>query len=188
MTRRIPLWCFVLAFAVQAMLLGYILAARASLLANGQEIRLSVIPVDPRDFLRGDYVVLSYKISTLKASELGGDDEFGYDVPVYVDLAPDGDVWKAVALHRERPLSGTFLRGHVSNYSYDGECRDWACAIYNVDYNLEKFFVPEGEGLELEKLRNDQRVEVDVAVAEDGPAALKRLLVDGAVRYEEKLF
>ena len=188
MTRRIPVWCFVLAFAVQAVLLGYMLVARADLLANGQEIRLAVIPVDPRDFLRGDYVVLSYNISTLKADELGGDDEFGYGAPVYVELAPDGDVWKAVALHRERPQAGTFLRGQVNRYTLNGSCTDWSCAIYSVDYNLEKFFVPEGEGLELEKLRNDQRVEVDVAVAEDGRAALKRLRVHGEVRYEEKLF
>ena len=41
--------------------------------------------------------------------------------------------------------------------------------------------MPEGTGRELEKLRNDQKVSVDVAVAERGRAALKRLLVDGEV-------
>ena len=37
-------------------------------------IRLAVIPVDPRDFFRGDYVILSYGISRLDAGALEGID------------------------------------------------------------------------------------------------------------------
>lgn len=186
--RRVPLWGFALAFLIQAGLLGYMLAARASLLANGTEIRLPVIPVDPRDFFRGDYVVLAYPMSQLKASELAGEDEFAYGEPIFVELVQDGEVWKPVALHKVKPDGALSIRGEISNYTYSAGCSEPSCAIYNVDYNLEKFFVPEGEGLELEKLRNDQRVQVDAVVAEDGRAALKRLLVDGEVRYEEELF
>lgn len=189
MPRRVPLWGFVLAFLVQAGLLGYMLAARASLIANGTEIRLPVIPVDPRDFFRGDYVVLSYPMSRLKASELAGDDDFHYGTPIFVELTQDGEVWKPVAMHRTKPEGVISIRGEMTNFTYEAAgCSEPSCTVYSVDYNLEKFFVPEGEGLELEKLRNDQRVQVDAAVGDDGRAALKRLLVDGEVRYEEKLF
>jgi uncharacterized membrane-anchored protein len=188
MIRRIGLWGFALAFAAQAGLLAYMLGARASMLANGTEIRLPVIPVDPRDFLRGDYVILSYPMSRLNAAELEGDNAFDYSTPVYVELAPDGEVWKAVALHRAMPEGRTFLRGQMTYYNRPDGCKDDACSVYDVDYNLEKFFVPEGEGLELEKLRNDQRIQVDVSVADGGRAMLKRLLVDGEVKYEEKMF
>lgn len=188
MIRRIPLWGFGLAFVVQAALLGYMLVDRAMLLANGTEIRLPVVPVDPRDFLRGDYVILSYPMSRLRAAELGGEDDFNYSAPVFVEIARDGDLWKPVALHKTQPENATSLRGTIISAMQPSGCVDAGCAEYSVEYNLEKFFVPEGKGLDLEKLRNDQRLEVDVAVAGNGRAALKRLRVDGEVRYEENMF
>ena len=187
MIRRTTLLGFALAFLVQAGLLGYMLVARASQLANGTELRLPVIPVDPRDFLRGDYVILSYPMSTLNLAELGGDSDFYYGGAVYVELAPDGDVYKPVAVWLEKPEGKLAIRGDISNYSTPTGCEK-DCNILSVDYNLEKFFVPEGEGLELEKLRNDQRIQVDVAVSDNGRAALKRLRVDGEVKYEETMF
>ena len=188
MMRKIPLWGFAAAFAVQAGLLGYMLVARASLLANGTEIRLPVIPVDPRDFLRGDYVILSYPMSTLKPAELAGDDDFGWGDTVFVELAQDGAIWKPVALHKQKPEGATSIFGTITNVSRPDNCTEPACAILNADYNLEKFFVPEGEGRALETLRNDQRVEVDAVLSESGRAMLKRLRVDGEVRYEESMF
>jgi uncharacterized membrane-anchored protein len=188
MIRRIGLWGFALAFAAQAGLLVYMLGARASMLASGTEIRLPVIPVDPRDFLRGDYVILSYPMSRLNAAELEGDNEFNYYAPIFVELAQDGEVWKAAALHATAPEGKTYIRGLVTNSIRPDTCKDTTCNVYDVEYNLEKFFVPEGEGLELEKLRNDQRIQVDVVVGDSGRATLKRLRVDGEVKYEEKMF
>ncbi len=187
MIRKIPLWGFAAAFAVQAGLLGYMLVARASLLANGAEIRLPVIPVDPRDFLRGDYVILSYPMSTLKPADLAGDDDFGWGDPVYVELAQHGETWEPVALHRAKPENATSILGTVTNLSRPANCAEPACAILSADYNLEKFFVPEGEGRALETLRNDQRVEIDAVLSESGRAMLKRLRVDGEIKYEESL-
>ena len=45
--------------------LGWIIAGRAAILRDGQEILLKVEPVDPRDLLRGDYVRLGYEISRI---------------------------------------------------------------------------------------------------------------------------
>ena len=181
-----------LAFLLQAGLLGWILWDRANLLQNGREIRLQVIPVDPRDLLRGDYVILSYPISRVQTNQLAGDDDFNYGDTIYVTLTPEGDGWKATAISHAPPVDGdaVVLKGVVSSITSLGDnCGDAkGCAIYKVAYNLEQFFVPEGKGRDLETLRNDQRVSVDVAVAPGGRAALKRLLVDGTVRYEESMF
>jgi uncharacterized membrane-anchored protein len=187
MIRRASLLGFALAFLVQAGLLGYMLVARASQLANGAEIRLPVIPVDPRDLLRGDYVILSYPMSRLNLAELGGDSDFDYSTPVFVELVQDGETWKPVAAWKTKPEGKTFIRGDITYWETPAGCEK-DCSILSADYNLEKFFVPEGEGLELEKLRNDQRVQVDIAVSDNGRAALKRLRVDGQVKYEEKMF
>jgi uncharacterized membrane-anchored protein len=176
----------VLAFVLQVGLLGWLIADRAMLLEHGKEIRLAVIPVDPSDLLRGDYVQLDYPVAHLDSVDLAGDDEFSEGAAIFVALAEGADGWSATAITHEKPGSGTFLRGTVRDAVSENPCSGVAyCWKYSVDYNLEKFFVPEGTGRELEKLRNSQRVSVDVAVADDGRAALKRLLVDGKPQFEE---
>jgi uncharacterized membrane-anchored protein len=171
------------AFMLQAALLSWLVIDRALLLAHGTEIRLNVVPVDPRDLLRGDYVTLSYAVSRLWTNELDIAETFAEDDAIYVSLRQDGKDWKAVAAHRRRPADGLVLKGRVTRVTNCGD----RCRIYAVDYNLEKFFVSEGQGRDIERLTNGH-VEVDVAVAANGRAALKRLLVDGAVRYADILF
>jgi uncharacterized membrane-anchored protein len=174
----------VLAFALQVGLLGWIIYERATLLQNGRELRLEVVPIDPRDLFRGDYVTLNYTISRVRADALAGDDDFSYGDTIYVALADDKT---ATALSHTPPASGVFLKGTVNDVDIRSVCDDGngECKAYGVAYNLEKFFVPEGTGRELEQLRNEQKISVDVAVASDGRAALKRLLVDGTPRFAE---
>jgi uncharacterized membrane-anchored protein len=173
------------AFLLQVALLAWIVADRALLLARGQEIRLQVVPVDPHDLFRGDYVVLSYAISRLQTDKLAGDDDFNAGDAIYVSLARTGDEWQPTALHRAPRGEGVVLKGHVDTTESGNDSCVPPCYAYRVNYGLEEFYVPEGEGRALETLRNDQHISVDVAVAASGRSALKRLLVDGQVRYEE---
>jgi len=184
-------WGLVAAFVLQIALIGWMIADRALLLKNGREIRLAVVPVDPRDLFRGDYVVLSYGFSRIDTRETTAAPDINWGDTVYVTIADGGDGWQATAIGRERPDSGTFVRGTITGVTGDsgGDCPPVVgCQTYDVDYNLEQFFLPEGAGREIENLRNDQRVSVDVALADDGRAALKRLLVDDDVRFEEGLY
>ncbi len=188
MKRWVPYGvALVIAFLLQAGLIGWLIADRALLLKSGHEVRLAVVPVDPRDLLRGDYIALSYDISRLDNGQLDGDDTFADGDAIYVTLTQSGDGWKATTITHAPPTGGTWIRGAVSNVRTGGQdCKD-TCATYEVEYDIERFFVPEGTGRELEKLRNDQHLAVDVALGADGRAALKRLLVDGTPRYEEPL-
>ena len=193
MNRIVVVLGFIAAFALQALLLFWMIGDRAWLLARGTEIRLNVVPVDPRDILRGDYVVLAYDISTLDAHGLAGDDDFDWGDAIYVTLEQKGEAWQATAINRARPAGDVVLRATVSDVTDEGArdpalagCKD--CKKYRVEYGLEQFFVPEGKGRELELVRNDQRMQVDVAVADNGRAALRRLLVDGEAVYEDTLF
>jgi hypothetical protein len=63
---------FVAAILIQIALLAAMVFDRAGILREGREVTLQTRPVDPRDFLRGDYVVLGYDISQLKAGPLMG--------------------------------------------------------------------------------------------------------------------
>jgi uncharacterized membrane-anchored protein len=171
------------AFVIQAGLLGWMVADRALLLARGTEIRLPVRPVDPRDLLRGEYVTLDYDLATLKASDLARLDPVAAGEPVYVALERAGETWRATAATARPPGEGLYLKGRVASARGEGTGR-----TLRVAYNLEKFFMPEGRAIEVERLRNARRIEVDVAVAAGGRATLKRLVIDGALRYEDPLF
>ena len=109
--RAPPLLRYILAALV---LCGLILAAvvqRAGILRSGQEVRLEVVPVDPRDLFRGDYVVLDYRIGTVDFPKDAMTTPFTRGQQVFVTLRPDGsNKSKAVAISAERPVvSGTEL-------------------------------------------------------------------------------
>lgn len=185
---RLKLLGFVGAFLLQTALLGWIVGDRALLLANGTEIRLTVVPVDPRDLLRGDYVVLTYDASRLQEAGLAGDKGFAVGDTIYVEMAREGETWTPAALRRSPTGDAVAIRGKITDSrAGEGDCAT-PCMVYSVDYGIDRFYVPEGEGKELEQLRRDQRLSVDIAVAANGRAALKRLLVDGTVRYAESMF
>lgn len=181
-----PFW-FALAGLVQLALIAAMVIDRASILREGTEVLLQTQPVDPRDFLRGDYVVLSYDISRVPAGELKGKSREGRDPFVFVKLARKADgFYGAVSAHLDPvPVAGgeILIRGRVSSWRW---CKD--CDPLFIRYGLESFFVPQGEGLVLEQARNQQKLSVVAAVTPSGRAAIKRLLLDGKPVYDEPLF
>lgn len=58
---------------------------------------------------------------------------------------------------------------------------------WSIDYGIEWYFVPEGEGRALETRIGDRAISVLLAVASDGRAAIKALIVDGQSVYVEPL-
>ena len=57
-----------------------------------------------------------------------------------------------------------------------------------IQYGIEQYFVPEGEGREIESARNQGKVSIVAAVTPSGRAAIKRLLLDGKPVYDEPMF
>jgi uncharacterized membrane-anchored protein len=127
-------------------------------------------------------------MSRLRSNHVESDRPLAIDRTVYVALRQQDGKWRAGSMDDRPRQSGLFLRGKIRNVQQGGPECPAPCRIYQVAYNLEQFFVPEGRGRALEQLRSDQRLEVDVAIAEDGRAALKRLVVDGTVQHEDSLF
>jgi uncharacterized membrane-anchored protein len=187
---RIPrMVLFAVAGLIQIALIGLMVADRVQILRTGTEVTLQTRPVDPRDFLRGDYVVLNYGISAVSDGALSPATK---GMLVFVKLEPGTDgFYKMVSVHKEPvPVTGNeiLLRGRVTGGS---SCRDSSrafCGSVNLHYGLERYFVPQGEGKEIEKARNQGKVSVVAAVAPDGRAAIKRLLLDGKPVYDEPLF
>ncbi len=178
------------------LLCGLILATvvqRAAILKSGREVRLEVVPVDPRDLFRGDYVVFNYRIGTVNVPPDASSD-FTRGQQVFVTLRPDAsNKSRAVAVSSERPavaepdivISGIVTSPSTCMLSDTGaiDCKLGRRAV-GVRYGLESYFVPQGEGMKIEQIPK-ARLEVVAAIAPSGQAAIKRLLVDGNPVYDE---
>lgn len=192
--QRIPkAVLFGVAVLLQCALLVLMVADRMQILREGTEVTLQTQPVDPRDLLRGDYVVLRYDISQLPAGALKGKVADARHPDVFVKLAPNADgIHQAVSVHAE-PVAVTapevLIRGRVANYGGScGDDRRRFCDKLPIKYGLESYFVPEGEGRKLEDARNQQKLRIVAAVLPSGRAAIKRLLLEGERVYEEPLY
>ena len=191
--RRVPraAW-FAVAALIQVALIGLIVVDRIRALREGAEVTLETRPVDPRDFLRGDYVALAYEISALPAGALKDQPSGGAASIVYVKLAPKEDgFYQAVSVHAE-PVEVAdkerLIQGRAVSGATCGRDKRAFCERLRIRYGIERYFVPQGEGLELERARNQGKVSVVVAVTPSGRAAIKRLLLDGKPVYEEPYF
>ena len=190
---RVPkLALFGVAALVQIALLAVMIVDRVQVLRDGVEVTLQTRPVDPSDFLRGDYVVLGYDITQLPTGSLR-DQPSGERHPlVYVKLAPNPDgVYQAVSVHAA-PVAVTspevLIRGRATYGATCGSKSNVFCENVTLRYNLESYFGPEGEGRTLEDLRHQRKLSVVAAVLPSGRAAIKRLLIDGKPVYEEPWF
>jgi len=186
-TRR-NLWLAIIALALgQAAVLGWMIWDRASLLANGREVVLDVIPVDPRSLFRGDYVILGYDISRYTLPP--GTEAPRQGAPFYVTLRKgSGDTWQTVAGFSTPPASvepgDVVIRGKVVYASADSA---GGGPVVSVSYGIESFFVPEGTGRELEHMVRDKKISAVIAVNGSGEAAIKGLMSEGKRVYEEPL-
>jgi len=187
-TGRFYLVAAILVAGLQTLILGYIIQSRASILASGTEVLLKTAPVDPRDFLRGDYVVLNYDISSVPVSTVtGGIPAEAGEQTLWVRLRrqPDG-FWGIVeSSFAELPAaSDTVVLRSLPFYSYGPGSGE----TIRVEYGIERYYVPEGEGKPLEEARNEGVVSIAASVSSSGAAQIRSLVVDGKPAYEEPLY
>ncbi len=182
--------------SVQLAVLGYIVFDRVRLLSAGREIVLDVVPVDPRSLFRGDYVILSYDISQISSAVLEG--KLAKGAPLFVTIGQDAaDKWHVSRVGAEMvvpatPEAGTAPAGKqvvlkARSDAWRSPAIGGRAGPIFARYGIESYFVPEGQGLALEKLVGEKKIKAVVAVGRDGTAALKGLMVDGKLVYREPL-
>ncbi|WP_064695999.1 GDYXXLXY domain-containing protein [Rhizobium aegyptiacum] len=173
---------------LQTVILGTMIQSRASILSSGAEVLLKTAPVDPRDFLRGDYVVLNYDISAVPVQTVaGGIPTEPGEHTLWVRLKRQADGFWTVSESSFQALppqpETVILR---SQPFYSGGLA--AGGSIRVEYGIERYYVPEGEGKPIEEARNDGNVSIAVRVSPDGSAQIRSLLVDGKPVYDEPLY
>lgn len=152
-------WLLGLLVLLQLLFLGGIALSYYAVGWFGTEIKLKTVPVDPRDYLYGDYVVLGYDISRLDSSLWKVSDRKPKSGDhVFVLLKPGaGGFYEARGVYASKPspqAGEVVLTGSIVN--------SWEDTI-SMKYGLEKYYVPEGTGRELEKQAGNLVAKVKVA-------------------------
>lgn len=141
---------------VHLVLVGVAVAPQLSARLTGEELRLTVAPLDPIDPFRGAYVVLDYPDlpmqQTGRARPLMG--------TVFIPLEPAGDLWEGGALTVREPSTGPYLRCDT-----DG---------WRVRCGIESLFAPQDEAVRVEQQLASGAVAV-VRVDDNGNAAVVRV-------------
>ncbi len=164
----------ILILALQSAWLLGTAAVQEHALATGKVILLETARVDPRDLLRGDYLILNYKISDVPTKL--------FTPPVKKDL-PDGTkVFVAVA-----PTTNQFYAVVKASTNEFVPAADevllkgrsawprWNAATnsIHIEYGLERFYVAEGTGNPTGKLT------AQAVVPASGRGRVKEVFVDG---------
>lgn len=139
-------------------------------LQTGEEVLFRTRPVDPRDLFRGDYVILNYEISSVDHRTLTTDAAgFSRGDRVYVALDIVDGYGTPTGIFRQQPAEGLFIKGTVQSAD---------SSTLGIEYGIESYFVPEGEGRELERAAGN-RLDVQASVDKFGNAVIKSVLIDG---------
>jgi uncharacterized membrane-anchored protein len=162
-----------IAVVLQFVVLGGMVAKGVLPILTGDTVLLQVAPVDPRDLMRGDYVILSYPCSRVPFDGIDGqkqkygsdDDWIGRQVYTTLERSPDGRHWTTGRISFAKPKQGTFLRGKI---------QEWG----RIEYGIEAYFVQEGKGLKYEEAVRRRQLWAEMSVAPDGQARLIRLHVE----------
>ncbi|HKH83566.1 MAG TPA: GDYXXLXY domain-containing protein [Gemmatimonadales bacterium] len=159
--------------AAQLLIVVAMIGLRALPLVTGQTVLVRVVPIDPRDFFRGDYVTLSYDFSRVPPEGVEGisADERGSRSKlegrtVYVPLVSDSD---GVHMRAGKPTvvkpAGLFLKGQMRSYG-------------SMEFGIEAYYVQEGTGHRYEQAIRNKQLSAELAVTSNGHAALRGLRME----------
>jgi uncharacterized membrane-anchored protein len=141
-------------------------------------------PVDPRDLFRGDYVVLNYSFSRPDIAAETLSDEFineledilntstsGDKVYLLLEVDEEGNALP-IGYDRKKPEDDAlFLKGKI--YA------DYRGRNAEVLFGIERYYVPEGTGRELERARNRGKLKVEVAIhPKKGKSLITNVFID----------
>ncbi len=128
--------------------------------------------MDPRDLLRGDYLMLNYKISDVPLNLFSPPvrKELPYGTKVFVALAPGTNRFYDVvnaSTNEFAPAAGEILLRGKSDQRW------WSTNSIHVEYGIENYFVAEGSGNPVGKLT------VQAIVSASGHPKIKEVFMDG---------
>jgi uncharacterized membrane-anchored protein len=163
---------FILVLVLQSAWVLCMVAVQERAWSIGKTITLETERVDPRDLLRGDYLILHYKISDVPTNLFSP--PVSPDLPggtkVFVALEPRGDFFAVAraSTNQFEPSGNQILLQAARTWG------GWSGTnVVRVEYGLERCYVREGTGNPRGKLT------VQAVVPASGRAKIRQVFVDG---------
>jgi uncharacterized membrane-anchored protein len=162
------------AIVFQVGILAYMGGEREYVVRTGKIVYLRTAPVDPQDAFRGDYVHLDYDISNIPSEYmrdgLKGKVKRGARIYTVLDV-DENQIGQLRYATDKRPDGELFIRGRFNSRW------EWSSST-PILYGIEAYFVEQGKGREMERLRGirgDIQVplEMETALGTNGIAVLK---------------
>jgi len=166
--------------------LAAMIKQHATILFHGREVMLEITPVDPRDFLRGDYVTLRYRDLPRKSVFCSSAQPKNY---VRLREGADG-LWYFVE-DAAQPF------GDLTQKEVQIMGRKSGFISCSYVFGVERFYVPEDKGREIEELirtrsasgeDESQPVTIMLAVSDTGQARIKALYYKNERLFEENWY
>lgn len=138
---------FLLAVAIPLLILLAMTIKPQATVLFGQEIVLETQAYDPTDLFRGDYVAINFAISDVPKSKVTLPIDKVSNKNLYVSLKQEGKYYVVDQVSEAKPKQGVYLKGTFQEL-YNGAN---GASDFIVDYNLDKYFVKQGSGKDLEQ-------------------------------------
>lgn len=175
---------FILAIGIQVAIILAIIIFKLAVLTSGTDVLLRIVPIDPRDPLRGDYLAFQYGISN-PDSYLFADPQIRSGDTVYVVLRKSGKYWVAQKVQKNKPLDNNqiYIKAKVARGGLGSETdflpsQGREASPIHLVYGIEEYYIPEGTGSGVNLWTESNEVSARVAVDEDGNAVLKQVYLD----------
>ena len=162
-----------LVLALQCAWMAYTVATQESTLSRGQIILLETRRVDPRDLLRGDYLILDYNISEVPTNLFltPVKTDLPYGTKIFVALVSGTNQFYQVSRASTNQLAAgigeVLIRGRSDGNRWN------ASNAVQIVYGIEKYFVAEGQG------NPSGRLTVQAVVPASGRVKIREVFVDG---------
>jgi uncharacterized membrane-anchored protein len=171
----------ILILALQTAWLLATVATQEYALAHGKAILLETRPVDPRDLLSGDYLMLNYKISDVPTNLFSPPvkEDLPFGTKIFVALAPGTNEFYTVTRASTNALAPSSDAEVVLSGKSTYAWRNTTNSIH-VEYGIERYYVAEGTGNPHGKLT------AQAVVPASGRAKLQRVFLDGKP-YEQAM-
>ena len=156
---------FALIVTAQVGALAFFGLPYAQTLAFGKSVVLKCHTYDPHDIFKGDYVAVTYDVSSkVDFSKFKSGDT------AYLTLKKGAQYWEPVAATKEMPAS---LKADEASMKVRFNGSNNPSAL--VTTGIENFYVPEGKAMNF----GSDNLKAEVSLAKDGMPVLKRMLMDG---------
>ena len=180
---------FILAIALQLVIIFALVITKLMIISGGREALLEILPVDPRDMLRGDYAMFQYTVSNID-SYVPREEGIKDGDTVYVVLSEGGKYRIATNVTTAKPAGDAlFLKGKVVSGAEESKSQPqyekdmmWqppdVLPKMNILYGVEQYFIPEGTGASLNLWDQNREAFAQVVIDDGGNAVIKQLYVN----------